>query len=74
MSSGAVGGGVKTCVHSHGVAIAMGSLKCIWYNDKRLWSGTYTYGYKWGFSILATGKMAYSSQNKTFYLELDLLH
>ena len=33
-----------------------------------------TYGYTWDFSILATGKRAYSSQNKTFYLELVLLY
>ena len=25
-----------------------------------------TYGYTWGFSVLATGKRAYSSQNKIF--------
>ena len=32
-----------------------------------------TYGYKWGFSILATGKRAYSGQSMIFYLELVLL-
>ena len=33
-----------------------------------------TYGYTWGFYTLATGKRAYSSQNKTFFLELVLLY
>ena len=31
------------------------------------------YGYKRGFSTLATGERAYSSQNKTFYRELLVL-
>ena len=50
-------------VHSRGVA------KCIWYNDKRLWSGGYNIsGSKLNLwinscSILAAGKRAYSSQN-----------
>ena len=33
-----------------------------------------TYRYTWGFSILATSKMAYSSQNTTSYLELVILY
>ena len=33
-----------------------------------------TYRYKWGFSVLATGKRASSSQNTTFYMELVLLY
>ena len=58
-----------SCVHSRGVA------KCIWYHDKRLWSGGYNLsGSKLNLwiscSILAAGKRAYSSQNTTFYLEL----
>ena len=64
-------------MHSHGVA------KGIWYENKRLWESAIhqvvdlTNGYKWvyvicDFSILATGKRTYSSQNKTFYLKLIL--
>ena len=60
-------------VHSREVA------KCIWYNDKKLWSGGYNISDSklnlWisSCSILAAGKIAYSSQNTTFYLELVLL-
>ena len=60
-------------VQSRGVA------KCIWYNDKMLWSGGHNIsGSKLNLwinsccSILAAGKRAYSSQNTTFYLELVL--
>ena len=61
-------------VHSRGVA------ECIWYTDKKLWSGGYNIsGSKLNLwinsscSLLAAGKRAYSSQNTTFYLELVLL-
>ena len=67
-----------SCVHSRGVA------KCIWYNDKRLWSGGYNLSgsklnlwintHVFLFYSLATGKRAYSSHNTIFYLELVLLY
>ena len=66
-------GGGGSYVHSRGAA------KCIWYNDKKLWSGGYNIsGSKLNLwinrcSLLAAGKRAYSSQNTTFYLGLVLL-
>ena len=54
--------------------ITMGSLSVyqVWYNNKRLYGVVdtiyqvvnSTYGYTYGFSILATDQRAYSSQNK----------
>ena len=56
-----------------------GVANCIWYDDKKLWSGGYNIsGSKLNLwinscSLLAEGKRTYSSQNTTFYLELVLL-
>ena len=59
------------------IANSRGVARCIWYNDKKLWSGGYNLsGSKLSLwinscsTLLAASKRAYSSQNTTFYLEL----